>query len=116
MKIDFRNDGILHVRVDDNVHIHEADVKNLHTQINEITQGKSYPMLFEYGEFNSFTDEALSLFARETPSKADALLLNDSFLLAAFANHYLETNDLKRPTKLFYKKEEAIQWLTQFID
>jgi hypothetical protein len=113
--IEYRDDGIVLVRINDNVHITAADVQNLHLQIAEITAGKICPMLFEYGEFNTFSDEALTLFANETPSKADAFVLNESFLLTAFANHYLELTHPQRPTKLFYDAAEAIAWLKKFV-
>jgi hypothetical protein len=113
---ELRDDGILHIKLSDNVHITEEDVYNLNHQITEITNGKSTPVMIEYGAFNTFTDEALSCFATQSVNKADALILNDSVLLTVLAEHYLKINKPTRPTKLFYNTKDGIDWLKQFVD
>ena len=81
----------------------------------EVQNGKEYPVLI-YLSLKKVTKEAREYANKEGLEgiKAGAFLV-DSFMTKTIFNFFLSVYSPKVPTKLFTSKEEAINWLNEFI-
>jgi len=109
-----RKDLIIQAQIRYSVDIGEIEVKALFEQITALSNGKKYPMMIIYSDFDSFTKEALILFASHTFTTAEALVSIDNWGMSIMANHYVKRFNPIRPTQFFTKPEEAIIWLSSF--
>lgn len=80
-----------------------------------IIKGK-YPLLIDMGYGSSFSSEARSYAADRTKrfSMADAFVIK-SFAQRLILNFYIRFHKPSLPTSVFKDKEEAMEWLKQFI-
>lgn len=106
-----RKDSIIQVQIADNLDIDEEDAEMILEIIKELLAGKKLPVLAIYEKFNTFTEEAMQLVAQHDLTLADAFVINNSYVLTAFANYYLHYSKPNRPTKIFENPETALEWL-----
>ena len=79
-------------------------------------EDRPWPVYIEMGEIKSMTKDARDLFASEfgyKNIKACSLLVGSSFN-RFIGNFFLSISRPKAPTRLFTKKEKALEWLDQF--
>ena len=104
------------VEIFNNVDFTVDDLKLLVNEQKENFNVK-LPVLILCNEFSSTNLElmlALSKNANNPYSKADAFVIK-SLAQKILANFYLKINKPERPTKFFNKKEEALDWLKQYM-
>ena len=79
---------------------------------------KKYPLLIDSRKIKSITKEARDHFSiqnRETFITAFAVLI-DSPLSRIIGNFFMGLNKPTIPAKLFTNENEAIDWLTQYLE
>lgn len=112
----FIEKGYYELIVRDKVEINVADVQLIKAAQKEVS-GKRLPILVS-GEFFSTTNvETLKYIAKNENmpySKASAFVVS-SMSQRIFGNLYLDVFKPERPTKFFNHKEDAIEWLSQFL-
>jgi nitrogen regulatory protein PII-like uncharacterized protein len=106
-----RKDDIIQVQIANNFDIDEEDTEMILDIIKDLSKDRKLAVLVIYEQFNTFTEEAMQLVANHDFTLADAFVINDSFVLTAFANYYLHYTKPKRPTKIFDNPSDAILWL-----
>lgn len=84
--------------------------------VNEISDGKIYPMLVNLKEIKSITKEARDHFSMQgrTPGISAIGLLINSPASTIIGNFFLGLNRSVVPVKLFTKEAKAIAWLKKF--
>lgn len=97
--------------------IDAEDVLEIKEMNKEIAEGKRYAVLFDTGEYTSFTKEARELasskeFVGDTIAKA---LLVRSLGHRIVANFYININKPVMTTKVFEDRDKAINWLNEQI-
>lgn len=108
--------GYYELEIRDKVEITIADVKLIKAAQKEVS-GDRLPILVSGELFSTTNTETLKYIAKNENmpySKASAFVVS-SITQRIFANSYLESYNPERPTKFFTSKEEALEWLTQFI-
>ena len=104
------------VEIFNNVDFTVDDLKLLVNEQKENFNVK-LPVLILCNEFSSTNLElmlAVSKNENNPYSKADAFVIK-SLAQKILANFYLKINKTERPTKFFNKKEEALDWLKQYM-
>lgn len=109
-----RSDNIIQVQIKDDFDCDVEDSQNILNCIKKLSQGKKYPLLAIYSDFNSFSKEANALVAKHKLTLADALVTNNNFGLKLMAKFYLKINKPIRPTRIFNDVDTAIAWLNTF--
>lgn len=112
-----RKDGIGYVYLKDHTELNIELQTELLKHYDDLNDKKLTPFLFEAGEGVTITKEArdnATLIEDISALKASAVVV-DNLAYKMIANFYLAFNKPKRPYKVFSKREEAIQWLKQFI-
>lgn len=108
--------GYYELEIKDKVEINIADVKLIRAAQKEVS-GKKLPILVSGQLFSTTNIETLKYIAKNENmpySQASAFIVG-SMPQRIFGNFYLEFYKPERPTKFFNSKEEALEWLTQFI-
>jgi hypothetical protein len=116
--ISLRKDGIVHILFHKHIRL-DLELQMLMLNIyKEITRGKKHPFLFEAMEGVKVTKEAKLNAIRiqdETPGLAYAVIAdNHAYML--LANFYIRVKKIKMPYRVFTRKEEALEWLSGFLD
>lgn len=106
-----RKDGILQIQTKDYVSIGEQESYALIELLKAISGGKKYPAMILYGDFNSFSKEAMEIFAAHEVTSADALVATDNLASAIISNLFFKTTKQNRPIQIFHTEEEALVWL-----
>jgi hypothetical protein len=106
-----RKDGIIQIQTKDYVSIKENESIGLVQILKAISGEKKFPALILYGEFNSFSKEAMDIFASHDVTTADALVATDNLASAILSNLFFKTTKQNRPMQLFHSEEEAVAWL-----
>ena len=105
----------VHVKVPMNFELkHSMQIVEARTHL---AQDRSYPILYTSGQLVIPSAEVREYVASEPRSKlvtADAFIVN-SLPQRIIANFYLKWNKPVRPTKMFDKEEEAIEWLKNYV-
>ncbi|MBL0048066.1 MAG: hypothetical protein IPP32_08240 [Bacteroidetes bacterium] len=109
-----RSDNIIQVQIKDDFDCDVKDAQNILNCIKKLSNGKKYPLLAIYSDFNSFSKEANALVAKHKLTLADALVTNNNFGLKLMAKFYLKINKPVRPTRIFNEVETALVWLKTF--
>ncbi len=109
-----RSDNIIQVQIRDDFDCDVKDAQNILNCIKKLSNGKKYPLLAIYSDFNSFSKEANALVAKHKLTLADALVTNNNFGLKLMAKFYLKINKPVRPTRIFNEVETALVWLKTF--
>lgn len=83
----------------------------------DLLEAKKYPLLHVVNEYVIIDKEAREFGSSEAGlkfSKAEAFVIN-SFPHKLLANFYLKVNKPQVPTRFFENKQDAINWLNQFL-
>jgi len=113
-----REDGIAYFFLKDNIEITVELQAHFVKAYNELTNGSPYPIVYEPGENCNITKEAREnaiLLEHLSPILATAIIAPNS-IYQLIANFYIKFNKPKRPYKVFKKMDEAINWLTPFVE
>ncbi|MBA3666035.1 MAG: hypothetical protein H0W61_17800 [Bacteroidetes bacterium] len=115
--VTLRRDGIVHVLFHKNITLGLGLQMLLLNIYNEITERKKHPFIFEAFEGVRVTREAKNNAIRiedDAPGCAYAVVAK-SLAYKIIAGFYLQVKKPKSPYKVFSEKEEAIEWLKQFL-
>lgn len=113
----YREDGILELQANDDHVYGIEDVKENVTAFGQLTGNKKVPVLIIGGSFSSLAPETRNFMASEESlkySKAEAFLIT-SLAQKLLINFYIKFDKPLVPTRVFTKKEEAINWLKTFL-
>lgn len=110
-----RMDDILQIHMLDDFDCKLAEAQRNLDAIIKLSNGKKYPILAIYGNYNNFSNEAKELVANHTLTLADALVTQENWAIQLLAKIYLRVNKPLRPTKVFDDVEEAVDWLKTFL-
>lgn len=110
------DNDICYTVVKPNAVVEIADAKENSAVVNELSDGKIYPMLVNLKEIKSITKEARDHFSMQgrTPGISAIGLLINSPASTIIGNFFLGLNKSVVPVKLFTKEAKAIAWLKQF--
>lgn len=104
------------VEVFNNVDFSVSDLKLL-VKAQQENFGQYLPVLVMCNEHSNTNLELLNTIAKNKNnphSKADAFVIK-SMAQKILANFYIKINKPERPTKFFNSKEDAIDWLKQYL-
>lgn len=112
------DDSILHIhtKVKDEFELPHA--QKIAAERVKFCGNKKYPILHTAEKFVIPSQEVREFVATEERSK---LITADAFVVRSLpqriaANFFMRFNNPVRPTRIFDSKEEAIEWLRQFIE
>ena len=112
-----KSDGILYVKLLKDQILDVLLQLRLLEMYKKITSDKLTPILFEGEEGIIVTMEARNNAGKleeESPCKAMAVVANN-IAEVLVANFYFKFNKPKRPYKVFKNREDAIQWLKNYV-
>ncbi len=122
-KITFRNFeveindfGFYKVTVNESEEFTVDDLKKLVNAQSELG-GEKLPVLVLCAEHASTNSELLTTISKNKNnpySKADAFVIK-SMAQRILANFYIKINKPERPTKFFNDKDEAVNWIKQYL-
>ena len=122
-KITFRNFeveindfGFYKVTVNESEEFTVDDLKKLVNTQSELG-GEKLPVLVLCAEHASTNSELLTTISKNKNnpySKADAFVIK-SMAQRILANFYIKINKPERPTKFFNDKDEAVNWIKQYL-
>ncbi len=113
----FREDAIMHLHFKIAEKITIIKYKEIVEEIGIVLNHKKVPFLISAAPFEVISNDIRSLVATEEGapySLADAII-SDSVGVNILANFYIRIVKPTRPTKLFNKETEAIDWLKKFL-
>lgn len=112
-----RSDGILHSHTSSERQFTIDSLKNFNVVMGEMTNHKMVPLLITLDEFAIPPVETREFWAiKESAPYASAdAYLTTSLGHKIIGNVYLKFNKPGRPTKIFHKMEDAIEWLRTFV-
>jgi hypothetical protein len=116
--VSLRNDGIVHVLFHHGITLDLALQMLLLNIYMEISGGEKRPFLFEAINSIKVTREARENALRieeMAPGSAYAVLA-ETLTQQMLANFYLTVKRPKKPYRVFRQKEDAIKWLSGFIE
>jgi hypothetical protein len=116
MCVSLRNDGLMQIRVEAGTCSTVPMVKEAHETIGKVGKGQRYPLLIIAEKDSTLDTAAMAYMAKDDSnpySNAEAIVIY-SISQKLLGNFYLSFNRPKKPTKVFTKMEEALQWLEQF--
>ena len=108
--------GFYEITINENEEFKIEDLKNLVSAQIELG-GFKLPALILCSEHATTDAELLKTLSKNANnpfSKADAFVIK-SMSQKILANFYIKINKPERPTKFFNNKEEAIDWLKQYL-
>lgn len=111
------DDGILYVRVTNEVNETVEKSKELVKTIGKMVNYKKVPMLSKFDEFALPPKENRNFWAKKDScpyTSAEAFITN-SIAMMLIANFYMRFNQPQRETRMFTKVEEARKWLKTFL-
>ncbi|MDP3557349.1 MAG: hypothetical protein Q8T03_08240 [Bacteroidota bacterium] len=116
-KVSVSGNSYYFIELEDDVEFEVKDLKQL-VELEKELSGKILPVLVVCPPNATTNNELLDYISKNKNnpfSKADAFVI---FSLAQkiLANVYIKLKNSERPVKFFTKKEDALKWLTQFID
>jgi len=112
-----RADGIMYIHISPEKEETVELAKEMVKKFGEMVNYKKVPMLARHEEFALPGKENHDYWAKKEAcpySKADAFITN-SPAMKLISNFYLRINKPARPTKMFSKEKEAIEWLKNFL-
>jgi len=117
LSVSLREDGIVLVDIKANQEIDVKDVKDVVGALEQIGNGKKYPLLIITGEYTLPTAEARAYIAT---AESDPYASAEAYVVKSLSqklvgNVYLSFNKPARPTHIFTSEEKAIEWLKQFL-
>jgi hypothetical protein len=111
-----RTERIIELRFDPDFHGTVEKACYITKQLEIFTEGKRFPILIIYGEYNSFEPGVREYMAGPDADKvslAHAMVVK-GLPMRIMGNVYLRINKPARPTRLFQKEEDALNWLERF--
>jgi len=113
----YEEDGILFQRVKDDIIIFDLETtKKYVADRKAFAKGKSYPVILDVNNAQSFNMEAQRYEA--TDEGLEGLLAMASIIKSkiqqVLGNIYIMVQKPKVPNKLFSDKESALKWVSQF--
>jgi len=111
------DDGILYVRVTNEVDETVERSKELVKAIGKIVNYKKVPMLSKFDEFVLPPKENRDFWAKKDScpyTSAEAFITN-SIAMKIIANFYMRIEKPQRETRMFTNVEEARKWLKKFV-
>ena len=115
--IQLRGDGILHSHTKSGIDFNIQSLKKFNVVMGEMLNHKMAPLLITFDDFAIPPTETRDFWAKKEScpyASADAYLTT-TFSHKLIGNIYLHFNKPERPTKIFTKKEDAIEWLKTFL-
>jgi hypothetical protein len=112
-----REDGIMYIRISSEKEESVELVKEMVKKMGEMVNYKQVPMLARHEAFALPEKGNRDYWATKEAcpySKADAFMIN-STAMQLIANFYLKLNKPQRPTKMFAREADAIEWLKTFL-
>jgi len=108
--------GILFCDVDTNMRLDLEGAKAIVSKRLNVCNGKSYPTLFDYGMAKYANKEVRDFFTNQGACDLPAAAFYvDNFATRIFLDCYLAVYKPPMPTKIFSNKEQAVEWLKQFV-
>ena len=112
-EIQLRDDGIVHIDMLPNAEISLKDADEFLNEIENVSDGKKYPLIIDANSITSVERNARKLFSETTIVSAVALVVSTP-LGKIIGNFFLGLNKTDLPFKLFSSKTEAFEWLEAF--
>jgi hypothetical protein len=110
----FCSDNILVFKVNDNVDIELADMKEMLALAKDMLENEKNKNLIISGKYSTLTADAQKFMQTEEGNinkpSAEAIVVN-SLAQRIIGNFYLDIISTRRPSKLFTSIDLAIQWL-----
>lgn len=116
-KVTLDNNTYLCINVSGNEEITVDDVKSIAESCKELGEGKAYPLLIKVDKYTLPSAEARKYIAQADSNpyaKAEAYVISD-LPQKIVGNFFIKFDKPARPTKIFTKEEEAIEWLKRFF-
>jgi hypothetical protein len=115
--IQLRSDGIIHSHTSSNGDFTIESLKKFNIVMGEMLNNGMSPLLISFDEFAIPPVEAREFWAKKEScpySSADAYIT--TYLgHKIIGNFYLKFNKPGRPTRVFTKEDEAVEWLKTFL-
>jgi hypothetical protein len=111
------DDGILYVRVTNEVNETVERSQELVETIGKMVNYKKVPMLSKFDEFALPPKENRNFWAKKDScpyTSAEAFITNSTAMMM-IANFYMRIEKPQRKTKMFTKVDEARKWLKTFL-
>lgn len=114
--VELRSDGLVQVLIQPETEVDVEQVKEVITATGKVTGGRKVPVLVLAGEYTLPTVKARHYIAEpgNPYALAEAYVLR-SLPQKIVGNFFLRFHNPGRPTRIFTQKEEAIQWLMEFM-
>jgi hypothetical protein len=116
--VDLGNNTYLRLNVLGNEEISVEDVKAIAQSCKNAGGGRVLPLLIKVDKYTLPSAEARKFIAQADSNpyaKAEAYVISD-LPQKIVGNFFLKFDKPARPTKMFTKEEEAMEWLKQFFD
>lgn len=117
ISVDLGNNTYLRVNVLGNEEISVEDVKSIAQSCKSAGGGRVLPLLVKVDKYTLPSAEARRFIAQADSNpyvKAEAYVISD-LPQKIVGNFFLKFDKPARPTKIFTKEDEAIEWLKQFF-
>lgn len=112
-----RSDGIVHVSIKTNEDVEVKDVVEVVAAVEEIGNGKKFPLLIESQKYTLPSPEARAYIAspESNPFASAEAYVIQSFSQKLVGNIFISFNKPARPTRIFTSEEKAVEWLKTFL-
>ncbi|HEY6160521.1 MAG TPA: hypothetical protein VI112_04840 [Bacteroidia bacterium] len=115
--VTLRPDGIIHTHFFSAMKIELEHVMKINEACGELTRGAKVPMFIDGDEQTIPSESAMRYVSQKNSNPyalAEAYILK-SLAQKLIADLYLRFNRPGRPTRMFTKEGEALQWLREFL-
>src|SRR5688572_7854267 len=110
--VGLRDDGIMQVNVGAEKEVTVDNVKEVIAAIGKLGKEKKYPIFVMAGEYTLPTEEArLFIASPGNPYALAEAYMTHSLPQKLVGNFYLQFNKPARPTRMFTREEDALEWL-----
>lgn len=112
-----RSDGIVFVSINSSEDVEIKDVKEVVSALEQIGNGKKFPLLIITQKYTLPTPEARAYIAT---AESDPYASAEAYVIQSLSqklvgNVYLKFNKPARPTHIFTSEEKAVEWLKTFL-
>lgn len=109
--------GIIKIVYQDDHEFNINDAKQTLKDLEELTNGKSFPILKIPGKYSSIDSDARKFISSPEGMKySSAEAFVTTFLPhRIIGNFYMKINKPVKPTAFFETEKQAVEWLKQFI-
>ncbi len=115
--VSLRSDGIVHVSINTSEDVEVKDVIEIVAAVEEIGNGKKFPLLIKSQKYTLPSAEARAYIAtpESNPFASAEAYVIQSFSQKLVGNIFISFNKPARPTRIFTSEEKAIEWLQTFL-